>query len=529
MTVAAQTSETQPDPDQSHTGPVHTRALIIGTGFSGLGMGIALQRRGVEFLILEKADDIGGTWRDNTYPGCACDIPSHMYSFSFEPKADWTHMWSYQPEILEYMQGVTNKYGLRRYIRFGSHVDRAYWDDTEMRWHVFTTDGREFVAQFLISGIGGLHIPLIPDFEGIDEYQGRLFHSAQWDHSVDLTGKRVAVIGTGASAIQIVPAIIEDVAALHLYQRTPAWVMPRPNNPIPPWLRTVFSYVPGTRWAMRAAIYWAHEVVGFAMTKQPRLLKIGELLGKWNIRRWVKDPELRRKLTPSYRAGCKRILNSNTYYRAVADPKTEVITDGIARFTRTGIVAGDGTERDVDVVVCATGFHVTDAFSYLDIKGRAGEDLVDRWNREGISALRGITVTGMPNLFFLLGPNTALGHNSVVFMIESQIRYVAQAIAAVDRMGAQALEPTKAAQDAYNEKLQRELAGTVWNTGGCRSWYLDEHGVNRTLWSGMTWQYWLATRRFDPSEYHFLGFADSDRDTRLTQHVALTPVVGHQG
>ncbi|UXA09988.1 NAD(P)/FAD-dependent oxidoreductase [Mycobacterium sp. SMC-8] len=494
--------------DTTSTGqvPVRTRALIIGSGFSGLGMAIELQQRGVEFLILEKADEIGGTWRDNTYPGCACDIPSHMYSFSFEPKADWTHMWSFQPEIQDYLLGVTAKYGLRRYIEFGAHVDRAVWDDDEMRWHVYTKDGREFVAQFLVSGAGGLHIPLIPEFDGYDDYlaAGRIaFHSAQWDHDVDITGKKVAVIGTGASAIQIVPEIVKDVGELQLYQRTPAWVMPRPNNPIPERLQRVFSNVPGTRAAMRAGIYWLHEAVGFAMTKQPRLLKLGEMAGKWNIRRSVKDRELRRKLTPDYRAGCKRILNSDTYYRGIADPKTEVITDRIARFTSRGIVTGDGVEREADVVVFATGFHVTDSYTYVDIKGPGGEDLVDRWNREGIAALRGITVADMPNLFFLLGPNTALGHNSVVFMIESQIRYAAKAIAAVDKAGAQALAPTRAAQDRYNDELQNELAGTVWSTGGCRSWYLDELGVNRTLWSGMTWQYWLATRRFDASEYAF--------------------------
>lgn len=505
MTVAESADTTAPPQT-----PVRTRTLIIGSGFSGLGMAIELQRRGVDFLILEKADEIGGTWRDNTYPGCACDIPSHMYSFSFEPKADWSHMWSFQPEIQEYLLGVTAKYGLRRYIEFGAHVDRAHWDDAEMRWHVFTKDGREFIAQFLVSGAGGLHIPLIPEFEGYDDFlaSGRAaFHSAQWDHSVDIAGKKVAVIGTGASAIQIVPEIVEDVAGLQLYQRTPAWVMPRPNNPIPEGMQRAFATVPGTRAAMRAGIYWIHETVGFAMTKQPKMLKIGELLGKWNIRRSVKDPVLRRKLTPDYRAGCKRILNSDTYYRGIADPRTEVITDRIARFTARGIVTADEhgreTEREADVVVFATGFHVTDSYTYVDIKGPGGEDLVDRWNREGISALRGITVAGMPNLFFLLGPNTALGHNSVVFMIESQIRYAAKAIAAVEKKGVQCLTPTREAQDAYNDELQDDLRGTVWSTGGCRSWYLDEHGVNRTLWSGMTWQYWLATRRFKESEYTF--------------------------
>ncbi len=485
--------------------PVRTRALVIGTGFSGLGMGIELQRRGVDFLILEKADEIGGTWRDNSYPGCACDIPAHMYSFSFEPKPDWTYMWSFQPEILDYLLGVTDKYGLRRYIHFGAHVDRAHWDDAESRWHVFTKDGREYIAQFLISGAGALHIPAIPEFEGRDDFTGAAFHSAQWDHGVDISGKRVAVIGTGASAIQIVPEIVGQVAELQLYQRTPAWVMPRPNNAIPARLRAVFATVPGARALLRDGIYWAHETVGFATTRRPALLKIGELLGTWNIRRHVRDRDLRRRLTPDYRAGCKRILNSDTYYRGVVDPKTTLVTERIARITPTGIVTADGVERAADVIVFATGFHVTDSYTYVDIKGPGGEDLVDRWNREGVQAHRGIAVADMPNLFFLLGPNTGLGHNSVVFMIESQIRYVGQAIAAVDKAGAQALAPTRPAQDAFNAELQHQLERTVWSTGGCSSWYLDEHGKNRALWSGMTWQYWLATRALKRSEYAFSG------------------------
>lgn len=500
MTVSEQPADVQV------RSPITTRALIIGSGFSGIGMGIALKKQGFktgDFLILEKADEVGGTWRDNTYPGCACDIPSHMYSFSFEPKADWTHMWSFQPEIFDYLKGVADKHQLRRNIRFNTRVDRAHWDETERRWHVFDTNGQQYIAQFVVSGAGGLHIPSIPEIEGADEFTGATFHSAQWDHNVDISGKRVAVIGTGASAIQIVPAIVDQVGELHLYQRTPAWVMPRPNNAFPQWLRNMFGTVPGSRALMRAGIYWIHEGVGFAMTKEPRLLKIGELLGKWNINRSIKDRELRRKLTPSYVAGCKRILNSDTYYRGIADPKTEVITEGIEKMTADGIVTRDGVEHPVDVVVWCTGFHVTDSYTYVDIKGLGGEDLVDRWNAEGMVAHRGITVAGMPNLFFLLGPNTALGHNSVVFMIESQIRYVAQAIAAADKSGAAALMPRRQAQDEYNAELQHDLAGTVWSTGGCHSWYMDEHGVNRTLWSGMTWQYWLATRRFRPAEYEF--------------------------
>ena len=485
--------------------PVHTRAVIIGTGFSGLGMAIELQKRGVDFVILEKAADVGGTWRDNSYPGCACDIPSHLYSFSFEPKPDWKNPFSFQPEILDYMKGVADKYGLRRYIEFNSLVDRAYWSDEDLRWHVFTTDGREYISQFLVSGAGALHVPALPDIDGRDDFAGAAFHSAQWDHSVDLTGKRVAIIGTGASAIQIVPEIVGQVAELQLYQRTPPWVVPRSNPEIPAGLRDALSTVPGLRALVRAGIYWGQEALAFGMTQRPGVLKVLEVISKYNIRRSVKDRELRRKLTPNYRLGCKRILNSTTYYRAVANPKTELITDPIARITPEGIVTADGRERPADVIIYATGFHVTDSYTYVQIKGQYGEDLVDRWNQEGIGALRGVTVAGMPNLFFLLGPNTGLGHNSVVFMIESQINYVADAITSCDKAGAQALVPTRSAQDRFNAELQDKLAGSVWNSGGCASWYLDEHGRNTVLWGGYTWQYWLATRSIKPAEYQFLG------------------------
>lgn len=501
---------THAEPTSAHQ-PVHARAIIIGTGFSGLGMAIKLQQQGVDFVILEKFNDVGGTWRDNSYPGCACDIPSHLYSFSFEPKPDWKNPFSYQPEIWDYLKGVTEKYGLRRYIEFNSHVDRAHWDDDEQRWHVFTEDGREFVGQFLISGAGALHIPSLPDIEGRDEFHGPAFHSAEWDHSVDLTGKRVAMVGTGASAIQIVPEIVGQVAELQLYQRTPPWVVPRSNPEIPVALRRAMANVPGLRALTRLAIYWGQEALAIGMTKRPNALKFIEAYVKYNIRRSVKDRELRRKLTPHYRIGCKRILNSSTYYRAVADPKTELITDHIARITPNGIVTADGKERGVDVIVYGTGFHVTDSYTYVQIKGHNGEDLVDRWNRKGIAAHHGITVADMPNLFFLLGPNTGLGHNSVVFMIESQIRYVASAIKTCDKLDVQALAPTRAAQDAFNDQLQRRLGHSVWNSGGCASWYLDEHGKNTVLWGGYTWEYWRDTRKIKPEEYEFFGNGSRSR------------------
>lgn len=321
-------------------------------------------------------------------------------------------------------------------------------------------------------------------------------------------------------------------------------MVPRTNEELPLGLRRALENVPGLRALLRLGIYWAQEALAYGMTKRPNTLKVIEALAKWNIRHSVKDRELRRKLTPHYRIGCKRILNSSTYYRAVANPKTELITDHISRITPNGIVTADGTQRPVDVIVYATGFHVTDSYTYVQIKGRHGEDLVDRWNREGIGSHRGITVADMPNLFFLLGPNTGLGHNSVVFMIESQIHYVADAIAKCDRLGAQALAPSRAAQDRFNDELQRKLAHSVWNSGGCRSWYLDEHGKNTVLWGGYTWQYWLTTRSVKPEEYEFLGWVRTHhgtarpwrrhtsglefRDTQ-TQLLVLRRLVGHQG
>lgn len=478
--------------------------IVIGIGFSGIGMAIELQKMGQDFIVLEEASDIGGTWHLNTYPGVACDIPSHFYSFSFEPKADWKHLYSYGGEIHAYLNSIVDKYKLRQHVKLNTRVARAYWDNDSSRWHVITQSGDEYVAQFLVSGVGALHIPLTPEFQDRDVFTGPAFHSAQWDHSVDLTGKRVAVIGTGASAIQIVPGIIRKVKELHLYQRTPAWVLPFGNPKISPQLQQAFSTVPGLRKAFRFSIYALQEALGYGMTKHPALLKGLEMVAKSYMRRVISDSELREKLTPTYRAGCKRLGKSVKYMPALANPKSTVITDGIDRFTERGIVAG-GIEREVDVIVYATGFHVTDSINSLDITGADGTTLADLWDREGMQTLRGVTVAGWPNLFILLGPNTGLGHNSVIYMIESQIKYVSQAIKAVRKTGAQAIMPKRSAQDRFNEDLQRKLEGSVWNTGGCASYYLDKHGKNRTLWSGFTWQYRLAVRKLKPGEYEFLG------------------------
>ncbi|MFE9579093.1 flavin-containing monooxygenase [Nocardia sp. NPDC006044] len=499
------------------TSAIHTRVLIVGSGFSGLGMGIALDKAGLsDYLIVEQAGEIGGTWRDNTYPGCACDIPSHLYSYSFEPRSNWQRLFSGQPEILDYLKEVTEKYRLRPHIRFRQHMAHGYWDDNERCWHAFSSDGQEYVAQFLVSAVGALHIPSIPKFRGSADFTGAAFHSARWDHGADLAGKRVAVIGTGASAIQFVPEIVGEVGRLTVFQRTAPWVMPRADVEFSTRFRHALRRIPGLRLALRTGLYWGAEAGGYAMNWRPALLKVLERIGRRHIERQIADPVLRARVTPDYRAGCKRLLGSDTYYPALADPKTELVTERIDRFTADGIVTADGIEREFDVIIYGTGFQVIDSFKNLPMAGLRGVDLAERWDREGVQAHRGITVADLPNAFFLVGPNTGLGHNSMIFMIEAQIHYVLQAIRQVREQGALALVPRRAAQDRFNARLQRGLAHSVWNTGGCRSWYLDEHGNNRTLWSGFTWQYWLQTRRVDPAEYEFFGPAPSSPTRRTT-------------
>ncbi len=483
---------------------VHVQTLIIGAGFSGIGTGKTLLKEGMtDFQIIEESDDFGGTWHLNRYPGCACDIPTEFYSFSDEPWK-WKRLYSSWDEIHEYLVHVADKYGLRTYTRFGRHVERAYWDDDENRWHVFTAQGDHYIAQFIISGVGALNIPQIPEFEGMDRYEGIAFHSARWDSRVDLTGKRVAIIGTGASAIQIVPAIIDRIAELHLYQRTAPWVIPNFNREYSRLEQFVLNRVPGVRRSLRNSVFLMQELLGLGMTRFPGALQGLEKLGRWNIHRTIKDENLRQELTPDWTLACKRLLKSNGWYPALVNPKTELITDGVKEFTQTGIIANDGTERDVDVVIFATGFHVSDSYTFLDIKGRDGIDLVDRWNSEGMQALRGVTVTDMPNLFFLLGPNTGYGHNSVVFNIECQIRYTMQLIKAVDKRDATAVMPKRKAQNDYNEWLQKSLKGTVWDVGGCNSWYYDKNGINSVLFSDIATAYWLKTRLLKSSEYEFL-------------------------
>ncbi len=480
-------------------GTEHVRVAIVGTGFSGLGMAIRLKQQGYDsFVVLERAADIGGTWRDNTYPGCACDVPSHLYSFSFALNPNWSRAYSPQSEIWAYLRHCAGRYGITPHIRFDTEVREAAWDDDHQQWRLTTTRGR-LTADILVVGNGPLSVPSLPSILGIESFEGTLFHSALWDHEHDLSGERVAVIGTGASAVQFVPRIQPLVSQLTLFQRTPPWIVPRRDHPIAPWRRALFHSLPVTQRIVRAATYWQREVGALALVYRPRLMRNFERLARRHLAAQVADPVLRAKLTPSYLIGCKRILLSDDFYPALAQPNVEVVTDRIAEVRARSIVTEDGTQRAVDTIICATGFHVTDAPIAQCVRGRAGQTLADAW-RDGMRAYLGTTVAGFPNLFLLIGPNTGLGHTSMIYMIESQIAYILDCLRVMEKRHAQAVAVRPEIEDAFNEEVQRRMRGTVWKSG-CASWYLDARGRNSTLWPGFTFEFRRKTRHFDPSSY----------------------------
>jgi cation diffusion facilitator CzcD-associated flavoprotein CzcO len=475
--------------------------VIIGSGFAGLCMAIRLKQAGFHnFVILEKDDDLGGTWRDNKYPGCACDVPSHMYSFSFELNPDWSRMFSPQEEIWAYLRRCADKHGVTAHIHYGSAMERMEWDEAERRWHVTTTSGDVYTTRAVVSGAGGLHVPSIPEIPGADRFTGTAFHSAQWDWSCDLSGRRVAVIGTGASAIQFVPEIAKRAGRVHVFQRTPSWVEPRPDFAFPPAVRATFRAAPPVTRAFRDGLYCYLEARGAGFAVHPRLLAPLQRSAKRQIERQIDDPVLRAKVTPDYVAGCKRILLSSDYYPALNRPNVDVVTDHIAEITETGLVCADGSAYDADVIIYGTGFKTVEVIAQMNVSGRDGVKLQDVW-RGGVEAYHGITVAGFPNFFILLGPNTALGHNSVVFMIESQVQHVMSCLRLLAKEKAETIEVRAPALRRFNDGIQRRLRRRVWSTGGCNSYYLDDKGVNRALWPGFSFEYWARTRRARRADY----------------------------
>lgn len=479
--------------------------LIVGAGFAGLCAAIKLEEDGErDFLVVEKAGEVGGTWRDNTYPGAACDVPSQLYSFSFAPNPEWSMSYSPGPEIQQYLRDVATRSGTLDRFEFDTSFDDATWDDAAARWTVTVTGPagtRTVSARTLTLGAGGLSEPRLPEIEGIETFQGALFHSARWDHSVDLAGARVAVIGTGASAIQIVPEVQEVAAHLDVYQRTAPWVIPRNDRRYGALERRALRRFPALGRLYRTGIYWAHEGYVPAFTIEPKMALPARKAAEANIRKGIKDPALRAKVTPKFAIGCKRILRSNTYYPALASDNTELVTDPIAKVTGDAIVTADGVERPVDVIVVATGFWTTELPVTEHVTGPAGRTLADVWRADGMAAYKGTTVPGFPNLFMLVGPNTGQGHTSMVFIIEAQVAYLRGAVRTLRERGWAAVEPRPRAFQRWNAGLQRRMKRTVWTRGGCDSWYLDEHGRNTTLWPKSTFTFRRELARFDADAY----------------------------
>ncbi|HET7204031.1 MAG TPA: NAD(P)/FAD-dependent oxidoreductase [Steroidobacteraceae bacterium] len=486
-----------------HGTPQVVEVAIVGAGFGGLCMAIQLLERGERnFVVLEQADDVGGTWRDNHYPGAECDVQSHLYSYSFAGKADWSQRYAGWDEIQQYILDVAARYGLRPYVRFRQRVTGLHFDAPTARWRVMTATGLELAARHVVLATGPLHVPHIPNIAGLERFQGRVFHSARWDGTYGFAGKRVASIGTGGSAIQYCPRIAPQVERLHVFQRTPAWVIPRDTRRYGVGARRRFARFDTWRKLHRARLYWTNESRVWPIF-HPALARALQRVAAWNIRREVGDTDLARRLTPDYTIGCKRVLISNEWYPMFRRSNVELVTEGIREITTTGVVTSDGVERPVDCIVLGTGFVVDPRIYMRDfaVAGLPGHELSRDW-RAGAEAFYGISVSGYPNLHQLVGPNTALGHNSIIFMIEAQVHYVLECMRMLRERGADWLTVEPRAQTEFNARVQAGLRNTVWSTG-CRSWYQQDDGRNFTIWPWSTWRYWLETRRVDASKYRF--------------------------
>lgn len=474
--------------------------VIVGAGFGGLCMAIALRKQGFDdFLILDKGAQVGGTWRDNTYPGCACDVPSLMYAYSFEPNPQWSRSFSGHTEIWQYTRHCFAKYDIDRFVRCNQNVTQTRYDDATGRWYIATQQGDTYLARAVVMATGGLSQPSVPTLPGLANFVGTTFHSANWDHSYDLRGKRVAVIGTGASAIQFVPQIAPLVGQLDLYQRTPPWVMAKPDRAITKLEQWLYAKLPAVQALARCAVYCILESRAWAFFWQPRALAVAAFGAKRHLHKQVPDAALRAKLLPNYTIGCKRILLSNDYYPALTRPNVHLVTDGIAQVEANGIRDRQGLLRPADALIFGTGFETQQPVLAGQVIGRDGLDLALAW-QNGPEAYKGTVVAGFPNAFFVVGPNTGLGHNSMIYMIESQAAYIADAVRLLRQTDFAPITVSAAAQAQYNQGLQARMATAVWQTG-CQSWYINAAGKNTTLWPGFTFAFRRQTKFFDRAAF----------------------------
>lgn len=472
---------------------------IAGAGFSGLGLAMRLRAAGIEdFVVLERGTDVGGIWRDNAYPGCACDIPSVLYSFSFAPRANWTRSFPGRDEIWQYLRDCAAQSGVAPRVTFGFDLQRAVYDESAALWSLAARDGRTVRARVLVLATGALNRPNVPELPGLETFAGPVFHSSQWRPDVDLRGLHVAVVGTGASAIQIVPAIAPHVRSLTLYQRSAAWILPRRDAEVAPLARAARRWIPGLARLQRSALFWALEARGLGFVRHLGLLSVAEAASRAHLNAQVRDPALREALTPNYRLGCKRVLLSDDFYPALARDNVELVRGAVAAVDGDALVTEDGSRRPAGAIVLATGFRAT-GLPEIEIAGRGGRTLAQAWSA-GMEAYLGSTVAGFPNFFTIVGPNTGLGHNSMVEIMEAQYRYVLGALEAMAAREVRAFDVRPESQARYNRWLRERLAATVWSSG-CTSWYLDASGRNTTLWPGLASEFARRTRRFDAEAY----------------------------
>jgi len=480
-------------------------AAIVGAGFGGLCMAIKLKEAGItDFVILEKGDDVGGTWRDNTYPGAACDVQSHLYSFSFAGNSDWSMRYPGWKEIQDYIQNTTDKFEIRPYVQYNSEVTAAEFNEKNGRWLVTLVDGSQVDTQHFIMATGPLHVPSIPEIPGLKKFKGKQFHSANWDHEFDLNNKSVVSIGTGGSAIQYLPEIAPKVKKLSVFQRTPAWVLPRDMRSYSKLDKSLFKRFPLMRKLHRLRLYSTNESRVLPIL-HPKLIKPFQFLAHSFLKFQIKDKKLREKLTPDYTIGCKRILISNKYYPTFIRDNVDLVTDGIKEIKEYSVIDRNGKEHPADAIIFGTGF-ITDPRIYMkDFKltGLQGRDLRQDW-KDGAEAYYGISVNGYPNMFQLVGPNTGLGHNSVIFMIENQVEYVVNCIKTMSKKGAKYMDINATVQKEFNDDIQEKLKGTVW-TSGCQSWYQQADGRNMALWPGTTVRYQRELRNVDYAVYDWVG------------------------